>query len=186
MTSSRCSAEHIREYRNAINAYLVGKAITDFSKYDISFKKDKLSFNKWDYPSIPQPVNINPIPTVKENYIPPKIYPFIVNVGRTPSNHYNAHLFTIHMLDIPGMTENSENNCIIQLTPCLNTLHDHDEIFMNIRHYTCLKNKLRLELTTVRSTKETWSLNITAHVTVFYKPVKIYYSYAVSQERTDH
>ena len=176
-TASRCSAEHINEYKNAINKYLRNKAITDFSKYDISFKKDKLTFIKWDYPAVSQPVNITPIPITKDRYIPPKIYTFIVNIGRVPEAHYNPHLFTVHNLDIPGMIADTESNCVIQATACINTEQSHEEMFTSIRNYKCQENKLRVELITVRATKELWYNNVSAHITVFYKPVKLYYSF---------
>ncbi len=52
-------------YKNAINNYLKSKNITDYTKYMISFKQDKLFFDKWEYPSIiERPVNIQPSPTV--------------------------------------------------------------------------------------------------------------------------
>jgi hypothetical protein len=62
MTEVKCSMTQLQNYRNAINADLKTKGITDFTKYKISIKNDKLNFKQWDYPSnIPQPINIIPL-----------------------------------------------------------------------------------------------------------------------------
>jgi len=65
---TKCSAAHIQEYKNAINNYLKSKNITDYSKYKILFKEDKLHIDLWNYPSnIERPLNITPTSNQSNN-----------------------------------------------------------------------------------------------------------------------
>lgn len=63
----RCSRKHLEEYKNAIHVYLQSKNITDFSKYEISFKDGKLHYIRWEY-AIEKPVDITPIPKTVNYY----------------------------------------------------------------------------------------------------------------------
>jgi hypothetical protein len=94
-------------------------------------------------------------------YSPPKMYPFILNVGHNLKDYY---LITLHTLPIPGMTR--QTKCVFQLTPCLNTDTYHDQIFMNVRNYACLVDQLQIVIVTVRSNNEVWGLEISAHLLV--------------------
>jgi hypothetical protein len=69
MSTTKCSYIHIQDYRRAINQYLTTKGTSDFSKYVIHFKADKLVYDRWNYPeTIPKPVDIQPLPSEQKNY----------------------------------------------------------------------------------------------------------------------
>jgi hypothetical protein len=68
--TTKCSNSHREEYKNAINQYLTSKGITDFSKYNISFKNDKLHYVNWEYPGIDKPIDIQPLVIQKVPNVP--------------------------------------------------------------------------------------------------------------------
>jgi hypothetical protein len=54
----KCSYQAIQQYKSEINKYLKDKGISDFSKYKVYIKDDKLFFDKWEYDGIENPDNI--------------------------------------------------------------------------------------------------------------------------------
>jgi len=89
MSELKCSSQHIQEYKNGINQYLITKGITDFSKYQVSFKKDKLHYIKWGYPdTIPKPTDIKLIPP-PVNYF--ELYPRVLFINVKENDGYKTY-----------------------------------------------------------------------------------------------
>ena len=52
---TKCSYQTIHEYISEINKHLKNNGISDFSKYKVNIKDDKLFFDKWEYSNIEKP-----------------------------------------------------------------------------------------------------------------------------------
>jgi len=107
MSKTKCSLEHLKQYQNGINEYLMTQNITDFTKYQVHIKDNELFYDKWDY-SAPKPSN------VKEKTLHPLFVPVET---RLIYMNIKANFSVIYINARGEVFRNNTDGAINDLTP---------------------------------------------------------------------
>jgi hypothetical protein len=88
----------------------------------------------------------------------------VLDIGASDTSFKMLHT----EFEIPNLNlyARSKDQLIFSITPVLNTTQYHDQIFINIRYYELIDNKIKIGINCVRSTNELWGLHLTAHLLI--------------------
>jgi hypothetical protein len=151
------------------------KEYVDYIDNRVKIINDLLSSNSLTQDLAKQELNMNSKIAELRQYIldKPKTFGYILNIG--PNNgYYKTNVFNIKFdspFDYMDYSKTPEvpyplENYNFQITPLLGSTEYHDEIFISIRKCILNDNVIKLDILTVRSTKELWGLDLKAYLLI--------------------